>query len=162
MSPKKAIPTPNMPHAKFTQSLSSHFQPRMWTVSVPQVWRGCFSVSFWSAGQKYIACTVAPRKESKREPARPAIVISTKWTVVSVLRGENKTAGSAIMAEPAREASVPNNEIPPDVPFSTRLRKTVIMRGGVGFRTPNSVAHVSALTAASEAANPIQGRIDSG
>jgi len=36
------------------------------------------------------------------------------------------------------------------------------MRGGFGFNTPSSVAHVSALTAASAAANPTQGRLDSG
>ncbi len=63
---------------------------------------------------------------------------------------------------PASDASVPNNEIPPEVPFSTRFLKSVIMRGAVGFRTPNSVAHVSALTAANAAANPAQPTMDSG
>ncbi len=47
----KATATPAALHAKLTQSLSSHFQPRMWMVCVPQVWSGCFSVSFWSVGQ---------------------------------------------------------------------------------------------------------------
>ena len=45
---------------------------------------------------------------------------------------------------------------------STRLLILVIRRGGVGFRTPSSVAQVSALTAASAAANPTHGMSDSG
>lgn len=105
-----------------------------------------------------MAWTVAPRNESKSEPARPPKVISGNSDQFAV----NNDASAAINAEPAREASVPTREIPPEVPFSTRLRKSVIMRGADGFNTPSSVAHVSALTAASEAANPIQPMFDSG
>ena len=65
-------------------------------------------------------------------------------------------------AAPNSDASVPHKEMPPDVPFSTSFLKSVIMRGAVGFKTPSSVAQVSALTAASEAANPSQGMIDCG
>ena len=65
-------------------------------------------------------------------------------------------------AEPAREASVPIAEIPPEVPFSTGLRRSVISRGGAVFSAPSSVAHVSAFTAASAPANPIQGQSCSG
>src|SRR5687768_16271115 len=110
-----------------------------------------------------MACTVAPRNESKSEPARPEAVIRKKSPAVSVFSVvERKTASSAISEEPKRDAPVPHSESPPDVPFSTRFLKSVIKRGRVGFKTPNSVAHVSALTAASDAANPIQGIIDSG
>ena len=65
-------------------------------------------------------------------------------------------------AEPNSDANVPNSETPPEVPFSTRFLKFVIISGGVEFRTPNSVAHVSALTAASDAAKPTQLILDSG
>ncbi len=82
--------------------------------------------------------------------------------MISVSVGLRNAARIAIRAEPKSEATVPNGETPPEVPFSTPFRKFVIMRGGVGFSTPNSVAHVSALTAASDAANPTQPRIDSG
>src|SRR5215207_4687086 len=105
-----------------------------------------------------MACTVAPMNESKSEPASPAKVISGKSNQLSLKRA----VGNAITAEPASDARIPNNEIPPEVPFSTRFRRSVIRRGGVGFKTPSSVAHVSALTAASEAANPTQGRTDPG
>ena len=105
-----------------------------------------------------MACTVAPSSESKREPPRPAREISGKSNQLPV----NRAAGNAIRQAPNSDAKVPHNEIPPEVPFSTRFFKSVIMRGGVGFRTPSSVAHVSALTAASAAAKPTQGRIDSG
>src|SRR5512138_713725 len=105
-----------------------------------------------------MAWTVAPRRESKSEPASPAKVISGKSDQLSV----NSEAGKAITAAPNSEAPVPQTEMPPEVPFSTCLRRSVIIRGGVGFNTPNSVAQVSALTAASEAAKPTQGRIDSG
>src|SRR5688572_9364925 len=105
-----------------------------------------------------MACTVAPRNESKSEPASPEKVISKNSDQSLV----NQAVGSAITEAPNSEAKVPNNEIPPEVPFSTRFLKSVIVRGGVGFRTPNSVAHVSALTAASAAANPTQPRFDSG
>ena len=105
-----------------------------------------------------MACTVPPRKESKSEPANPERVINGNRNQLSV-RSE---ARKAIKADPVNEASVPINEIPPEVPFSTILRRSVIMRGGFGFNTPSSVAHVSALTAASAAANPTQGRLDSG
>lgn len=105
-----------------------------------------------------MACAVAPRNESKSEPASPAKVIGKKSDQLAV----NNDARAAISAEPANEASVPTRETPPEVPFSTRLRGSVIMRGGVRFKTPSSVAHVSALTAASEAANPIQPMFESG
>src|SRR6266498_991567 len=105
-----------------------------------------------------MACTVAPSRESKREPASPAKVISGKSNQLPV----NRAAGNAIMDAPNSDAKVPHNEIPPEVPFSTRFLKSVIIRGGVGFKTPSSVAQVSALTAARDAANPTQGRIDSG
>src|SRR6266508_320615 len=99
-----------------------------------------------------MACTVAPRSESKSEPAKPAKTISGR----RVQFFANHAAGSAITDEPNSDANVPNNETPPEVPFSTRFLKSVIIRGGVGFRTPNSVAQVSALTAARDAANPTQ------
>lgn len=105
-----------------------------------------------------MAWTVAPSNESKREPASPAKVISGKSDQLAV----SSDARRAMSAEPAREARVPTRETPPEVPFSTRLRMSVIMRGGDGFKTPSSVAHVSALTAASEAANPIQPMFESG
>src|SRR5215207_6834474 len=105
-----------------------------------------------------MACTVAPRYESKSEAARPAKVTMGKSDQLSA----NKAASSAMMTEPKREANIPNNETPPEVPFSTRFWRSVMIRGRVGFRTPNSVAHVSALTAASDAANPTQLRVDSG
>ena len=108
-----------------------------------------------------MACTVAPRKESNKDPASPARV-----TIKNVGKGSaaglSTEARIPISAEPARDANVPNNEIPPEVPFSTTFFKFVMTRGGCGFSTPNSVAHVSALTAASAAANPIHGRVDSG
>src|SRR5688572_3594008 len=105
-----------------------------------------------------MACTVAPRNESKSEAAKPAKVTRGKSNQLSA----NEAASSAMMAEPKSEANIPNNETPPEVPFSTRFLRSVIIRGGLGFKTPNSVAHVSALTAASEAANPTQLRVDSG
>lgn len=111
-----------------------------------------------------MACTVAPRNESKSEPVSPERVISGKSDQLSRkgTMSVSSEARAAIRAEPAKDASVPMRETPPEVPFSTRLRKSMIIRGGVGFKTPNSVAHVSALTAASEAANPIQPMFDSG
>jgi len=157
MNPIATI-TPNAPHAKLTQSLLSQLQPRIKVVGVPQVCSGCFSVSLLSVGQKYMACTVAPRNESNSEPASPEKVISRNSDQLSV----RKDARMPIKAEPARDASVPINEIPPEAPFSTTFFKLVMMRGGCGFRTPNSVAHVSALTAARAAANPTHGTIDSG
>ena len=105
-----------------------------------------------------MACTVPPRRESKSEPASPEIVINGSRNQLSV----KSEASTAIKADPVNEASVPINEIPPEVPFSTTFRKFVIMRGGFGLSTPSSVAQVSALTAASAAANPTQGRLDSG
>ena len=151
---KNAAITPKAPHAKLTQSLLSQVQPRMWVVGVPQVWMGYFSVSLLSLGQKYMAWTVPPMSESKREPANPEIVTSRNSDQLSV----KSEARNAINAEPAKEASVPINEIPPEVPFSTTFLKSVIMRGGWGFNTPSSVAHVSALTAARDAAKPSQGQ----
>ena len=154
---KRYVSTPNAPHAKLTQSLSSQIQPRIKVVGVPQVCSGCFSVSLLSVGQKYMACTVAPRKESKSEPARPARVTIKNTDAESVI-GLNREARMPIKAEPAKDASVPINEIPPEVPFSTTLVMLVIMRGGFGFSTPSSVPQVSALTAASAAAKPSQGQ----
>src|SRR5215216_1260325 len=105
-----------------------------------------------------MAWTVAPRRESKSEPASPAQATSGKRDQLLAKRA----TGNAIIAAPNSDAQVPHDEIPPDVPFSTRFFKSVIRRGEVEFKTPNSVPHVSALTAASAAVNPIQGRIDSG
>src|SRR3990172_8991958 len=61
----------------------------------------------------------------------------------------------AISAAPPAAASVPKMEMAPDVPCSTAFQE-VINRGRVGLSTPSSVAQVSALTAASEAANSTQ------
>src|SRR5215216_3370434 len=104
-----------------------------------------------------MAWTVAPRSESNRDPASPAKVISGKRNQLSA----NQAAGSATTEAPNSDANVPNNETPPEVPFSTCFLKSVITRGGVGFRTPNSVAHVSAFTAARDAAKPTQTTIES-
>src|SRR5262245_39671154 len=103
-----------------------------------------------------MAWTVAPSSESTSEPSRPLAVMSkNKCSPPS----DDQTAGNrAITAEPNRAAPVPNNEIPPEVPLSTRLPGSVIRRGGEGFNTPSSVAQVSALTAASAAANPRNGQ----
>ncbi len=56
-------------------------------------------------------------------------------------------------AAPPVAANVPYTEIPPEVPRSTGFQD-VINRGLLGLSTPSSVAHVSALTAARDPANP--------
>jgi len=108
-----------------------------------------------------MACTVAPNNESNSEPSKPAMVTHKKIDQ-SLPVGDSNAASIPMIPAPASDASVPTGEIPPDVPFSTALRKSVINLGEVGFSTPNSVAQVSALTAASEAANPSQGQVASG
>jgi len=57
----------------------------------------------------------------------------------------------ATSSDPEKAACVPSRLTPPDVPTSTIL-PFVINRGGVRLSTPSSVAHVSALAAAREAA----------
>ena len=60
-----------------------------------------------------MACTVAPRRESKSEPVRPAREIIGKRAQLCA----NQAAGKAMIDAPSRDANVPNNEIPPEVPF---------------------------------------------
>ena len=45
------INPPTNAQPRLTRSLFSHFQPRICTVGVPQVCRGCFSVSLLHCGQ---------------------------------------------------------------------------------------------------------------
>ena len=54
------------------------------------------------------------------------------------------------MADPIKAPKVPIKETPPEVPMGTFL-KVMIDRGSPLASTPSSVAHVSAVTAASEA-----------
>jgi hypothetical protein len=47
---------------------------------------------------------------------------------------------------PAKDARVPNQDMPPLVPAGTvRRQQDVISRGGCSDRIPNSLAHVSPL-----------------
>jgi len=75
--------------------------------------------------------------------------------------GINRMAIKATKPAPRNDARVPVKEMAPLVPFSTLL-KFVINLGKPGLSTPNSVAQVSAFTAAIEAANPIQGQVSDG
>ncbi len=68
---------------------------------------------------------------------------------------------TATQAAPASAEAVPRGVIPPEVPISTVL-PLVISRGRVALSTPNSVAQVSALAAASEAAPANQGQAEPG
>jgi len=97
---------------------------------------------------------VAPKIESKSAPSKPA-----KEMIPNPLQlppvGVSMEARMAMKIAPPAAEIVPRNEIAPDVPRSTGFQE-VITRGRDGLSTPSSVAHVSALTAASEAANANQ------
>ena len=75
--------------------------------------------------------------------------------------GQAATAKPPIKNDPKNAAKVPSIEMPPEVPFSTFL-PLIIWIGDVILKTPNSVAQVSAFTAASEPANANQGQASPG
>src|SRR5258708_478564 len=102
-----------------------------------------------------MAWIVAPSNESNSEPSNPLIEITSNIDQL-IPFGDRNAANMPIKAAPRNAAQVPYHETPPDAPGSTRLSRFVTTLGGVGFNTPSSVAHVSALTAASAPANPIQ------
>ena len=93
-----------------------------------------------------MTCTVAPSSESSIAPASPAAAVINKSGRVETGLA-NRPPASPIRAAPPSAARVPHPVTPPDDPGSTICR-VVIRRGGAGLRTPSSVAHVSALTAA--------------
>ena len=107
-----------------------------------------------------MACIVLPSKESNPEPNIPEIEIM-QYKRIGSSTGIRKMAIMATRLAPKNEAKVPTNEMAPLVPFSTFL-KFVINLGGPGFSTPNSVAQVSAFTAAIEAIKPVQGQDSEG
>src|SRR5579885_2262142 len=69
-APTIPVRLPQAVARKLTVSLFIQGRPRRNWVGVPQLCRR-FSVSFWQAGQKYIACTVAPSRLSNRLPTMP-------------------------------------------------------------------------------------------
>src|SRR5260221_14461562 len=90
-----------------------------------------------------MACTVAPRRLSKKLPASP-LNSATSGNDASDLRkpcSAQKTSPND--SAPRKAALVPGKVIPPEVPAGTRL--PVVIRGGWGgLSTPNSVAPASA------------------
>src|SRR6266566_9800990 len=94
-------------------------------------------------------CTVAPSSESNSIPRTPAT------TTATATLGSNRKANAAIKAAPAIPPTVPTSVIPPSVPAGTGL-PVVISRGGLREYRPISVAHVSAVAAASAPANAAQ------
>src|ERR1700690_1157519 len=107
-----------------------------------------------------MACTVAPSHESKSEPSRPPKI--THRNPDARLSGVRRAERAPIKPAPRRAALVPYNETPPEVPRSTGFSKLVIRRGRSGSKPPSSVAHVSALAAATAAANPGHVQINCG
>ena len=93
-----------------------------------------------------MACTVAPRRLSKREPISPPSRPS-RAPSHQPRSAVPSPATSPMSNPPAAETAVPSGDTPPDVPRSTTL-KLVMRRGGRCDSVPNSVAHVSALTVA--------------
>src|SRR5918992_2819738 len=115
-----------------------------------------------------MACTVAPIHESNNEPNRPASA-TTRNTPAAFQSAPipiplespiqvRAAAKSPMNIAPAREAEVPTQVIPPEVPVSTSL-PLVMSRGRERLNTPSSVAQVSAVTVAiaAEKATHIQG-----
>src|SRR3990172_3382026 len=100
-----------------------------------------------------MACTVAPKYESKKLPKNPV--------VVAIRNTGNPTAcGTSQAKTPMNKAAekankLPNTDTAPEVPGGTVL-PVVIKRGGVLLSTPNSVAQVSAFTVARAAAKAAQ------
>src|SRR5260370_32605346 len=96
-----------------------------------------------------MACTVAPRRLSKKLPASP-LNSATSGNDASDLRkpcSAQKTSPND--SAPRKAALVPGKVIPPEVPAGTRL--PVVIRGGwLGLNTPYFVAQVFAGGRATE------------
>src|SRR5712692_4370395 len=91
--------------------------------------------------------------ESASIPATPA----TTRTPNSGARPELhvRVARAAIPTAPTTPPAVPRTVIPPELPRGTRAQ-VVMTRGGKGENAPISVAHVSAVAAASAPAAALQ------
>src|SRR3990172_12375255 len=100
-----------------------------------------------------MACTVAPKYESKKLPKNPVVVaIRNTGSPTACGTSQAKTP----MNKAAQKATrLPKTDTAPEVPGDTAL-PLVIKRGGVLLSTPNSVAQVSAFTVARAAAKAAQ------
>ena len=100
-----------------------------------------------------MACSVAPKKLSKRLPAIP-LISAMSGMGASDLRNpcqaQKKTPSEHA---PRLDAAVPRGVIPPDVPGATGL-PVVIRRGFAALSMPSSVAQVSAFAVASAPVKP--------
>jgi hypothetical protein len=136
-----------------TASLSHQAAPRMRRVAAPQPCNGS-SVSVAQTAQKRTSCIVAPSRLSIADPATPPINVAATRLVFSRGRPDRPAETTpAIVAAPNADAARPAAVTPPDAPGTT-ARQDAIERGVCPERDPISVAHVSAVAAATAPPNP--------
>ena len=124
-----------------TISLSTIYRPDWWVEGKLQWF--LFSVILLHSGQWKVAWTNPPNNESTRLPAVPVKIIIPR----SEIGKPNCTPVMPITVAPKTDPNVPNNDMPPEVPFAT-VFNLVIWVGFQGLSKPISLAHVSAVAAA--------------
>ena len=127
-----------------TASLFKNSKPEMRTIPFP----GLLLIFIVSSSMPE-NCSVAPRRESIREPSRPAakhkgitrgLVTAVSCSPFERLDAKNYTI--PIPAPPATLAINPRELTPPFVPLLTGFR-VVINMGSFELKTPISLLHVS-------------------